>query len=100
MTTTSTPSRRRRVRAAAASDGAQPPVFSPRTRTLVYVVGLAVTVGSVLVMTLAGVWFPDVADKLIATAGGIGTAFGALASAMGVAYRPASLVISEAKAED
>lgn len=62
------------------------PVFSPRVRTIIYVVGVVVSALAFILLGLAGeVGWPHWVSTL---AGLIGTAYGVVASGFGVAYRP------------
>lgn len=62
------------------------PVFSPRVRTVVYIVGVVVSALAFILLGLAGeVGWPHWVSTL---AGLIGTAYGVVASGFGVAYRP------------
>jgi hypothetical protein len=61
------------------------PTFSPKTRTAVYVTGLAVSFVSAVT---AGVALAMGAPEVAGIAGLVGAAFGGVASGFGVGYRP------------
>ena len=63
------------------------PTFSPRIRTAVYVVGLAVAFLTFVVAGAAAVIMDD-PSAVVTIAGLVGTGFAGVASGLGVAYRP------------
>ncbi|SEJ11300.1 hypothetical protein [Demequina mangrovi] len=66
---------------------AEAPTLSPRTRTRIYVVGLAVSFLTYSVSGIAAIFMDD-PQKVVGVSAIIATAFGAFASGVGVAYRP------------
>lgn len=74
-----------KVEDAAPADG-YTPVFSPRIRTVIYVLGVVISALAFILLGLAGeAGWPHWVSTL---AGLIGTAYGVVASGFGVAYRP------------
>lgn len=63
------------------------PTVNPMTRTVVYVVGLAVAFLSFVVAGSAPVLMDD-PTAVVTIAGLVGSGFGTLAAGLGVAYRP------------
>lgn len=62
---------------------------APRWRTRLYVAGLIVAALIGFVSIVSPIWFEaDIAEKIRETALAVGTVYAAVASGLGVAYRP------------
>lgn len=68
------------------TDDGYTPAFSPRTRTVIYVIGVIVSALAFIIVGIAGeAGMPHWVGTL---AGLIGTAYGMVSAGFGVAYRP------------
>lgn len=73
------------------------PAVPPQARTAVYWAGLIVGFLSLLAIGVGAVLVPEHVAVIAGVAGATGTAFGFLASALGVVYRPTAGAIAPAE---
>lgn len=71
-------------------DGYEPSV-PVRVRDGVYWTTLGTAAASALASGIAGIWFPEIAPEVLATAGVLTTVMGIIGGGVGVVYRPGRL---------